>query len=249
MKSRTAIFLFILTSGILLCSSYNSLYSDFREFRSTRQSEEILLLIEKLTGMEKLNDDAEMLCLLANCYREYAYWGCQSKSEKLKYSKLAKKYADDAIKTSPDYGMAYYVAGVATGLIMDSGGITKGIKYIDDFDRYIKKAMYLLPEYCFPFYAMARKYKEAPWPYGSAKKAETLLKKAISLNPEYLFSHMDLGLLYDKQGKDYEAKLCFEKLLLLSGDPDFKVENEIAKETAFKWLLSNGFNPSCVNKP
>lgn len=247
MKSRTIIIIFILTSGVLLCSSYNDFYSDFRELRSTRQ-EEMICLIDTLTGVGELNTNAEILCLLANCYREYAYWGCDSKSEKLKFSKLGKKYADEAIGISPDFGMAYYVAGVATGLIMDSGGIVKGIKYIDDFDRYIKKAIELLPDFCFPYYALARKYKEAPWPYGDVKKAEVLLKKAIELNPEYLFSYMDLGQLYSKQGKVYEAKECFEKILWLSGDPDFEAENEIARETAKKWLISYGYNSSEINK-
>jgi len=238
MKKNIVLFLFTVIFVSLFAIDYDTVYSQFAQARSHQKKPDLVRIMFSLENAPETQGDVKLLTLLADCYREYANWATENDKEQ--YYKKARETAESAIKLDPDYGYAYYVAGAAIGQLAQYVGIIKSLFMLGDFDKHIDKAMELLPDNHFPFYAKALRYRDTPWPFKDFKKSEELFLKSISLDPTYLDTYYDLAMLYDMWGNEDKATEYCRKVLELPDDEDYIVISKEAKEKAEAWLKEKG---------
>ncbi|OAA31365.1 hypothetical protein AT15_07665 [Kosmotoga arenicorallina S304] len=238
MKKIIVVFLFTVIFVSIFAIDYETLYPQFAEIRSLQKKPDLVRLMSTLENAPETQEDVKLLTLLADCYREYANWATEIDKEQ--YYKKSRETAENAIKLDPNYGYAYYVAGAAIGQLAQYVGIIKSLFMLGDFDKYIDKAMELLPDNHFPFYAKALRYRDTPWPFKDFKKSEELFMKSINLDPSYLDTYYDLAILYDMWGKEDLATEYCQKVLEMPEDEDYVVISKEAKEKAEAWLKEKG---------
>ncbi|AKI97131.1 tetratricopeptide repeat protein [Kosmotoga pacifica] len=238
MKKIILLVLFTVILTSLFAIDYETIYPQFAEARSYQKKPDLVRVMFTLEKAPETWENVELLTLLADCYREYANWATEVDKE-LYYQK-ARETAEKAIQMDPEYGYAYYVAGAAIGQLAQYVGIVKSLFMLGDFDKYIGKAMELLPDNHFPFFAMAMRYRDTPWPFKDFKKSEELFLKAISLNPAYLDTYYEFAMLYDKWDKKDRAIEYCKKVLEMPIYEDYVKVSEEAKEKAENWLKANG---------
>ncbi|ACR80137.1 MULTISPECIES: tetratricopeptide repeat protein [Kosmotoga] len=235
----------ILLMGILLmglmvvAASFDELWERFVEIRSYQDTEAMKTFIEELENDPQTFEDVRILALYADCLREYANW-IEGDAKKEYYEK-ARKYAEEAIEMDPNYGYSYYVAGAAIGQLAQYEGIVKSLFMLGDFDKYIKKAMELMPDNPFPIIAMAMRYRDTPWPFKDFEKSEELFMKAIRLDPKYVNAYLELAILYDKWKKYDNAARYYRKVVTMPLHPNFIKAGEKSKEEAKEWLEEHGY--------
>jgi len=230
----------VVLAGILVVAlDYDNIYEEFVEIRSEESLGRMETFIDLLSEMEEVYSDPKLLTLLADAHREYANWAPDDK--KRDHYERARSLAEEAIELDADYGYAHYVAGASIGQLAQFAGIIRSIFMLGDFDRYIEKAMELIPDNHFPFLAMGMRYRDTPWPYRDHKKSEELILKAIEMNPEYLNSYIELAELYIKTKDDDKAADAYFKVLELKIQSEWRAQGEEAKREAEEWLRDNGY--------
>ncbi len=239
MKKWSVVFLLVITIFMVLGKGlYEDLYADFYNFRDVRDAEGMKRLIERLENMEE--KDYRMYTLLADAMVEYALWGLPENMDKKIYYEKARKYAEKAIELNKDYAYAYYVRGAAIGRLAKYVGILKSLFMVKDFDYSMKKALELDPKNYFAMIALGMRYRDLPWPFKDFKKAEKYFLKAIEIEPRYLNSYLELGILYEMWNKKEKAVEMFKKVLEMPPMKGFTALGEEAKEIAKEHLEDLG---------
>ncbi len=234
--------LLIFTLVILSVAALSKSFSDYQaEFISYRDSHDAKGMKELINELEKLpNKDYRAYTLLADSLVEYALWGAKEGEDKKSIYEKARKYAEKAIDLNPKYAYAYFVRGAAIGRLAQYVGLLKSLFMVDDFDYSMKKAIELDPKCFRAMVAMGMRYRDLPWPFRSYKKAEKYFKRAIEVEPRYINSYLELGILYEAWKKKDKAIKMFMKVLELPPMKGFTALGKEAKEEAQKHLKALG---------
>ncbi len=227
----------VLISVLIFALNYEEFYEEFVSYRDTHNVEGMKNLIERLEAAQ--DKDYKILTLLADAYVEYGLWGAKE-SEKESVFEKARKYAEEAIKLKHDYAYAYYVRGSAIGRLAQYKGLLKSLFMVDDFDYSMKKAMELDPKCFRAMIGMGMRYRDLPWPFRNYKKSEEYFLKALKVEPRYVNTYLELGILYKVWGKKEKAIEMFKKVLELPPMKGFTALGMEAKETAKKYLKELG---------
>ena len=239
MRLRGIALILVLLLGVLALSADFEHYQKlFVEYRDTYNAEGMKSLIDELEAME--GKDYKIYTLLADALVEYALWGAPEGTDKKELYEKARRYAEEAIKLKPDYAYAYFVRGAAIGRLAQYVGILKSLFLVGDFDESMKKAIELDPKCFRAMVAMGMRYRDLPWPFRSYKKAEKYFEMALKVEPRYINTYLELGILYEVWGKKDKAIEAFRKVLELPPMKGFTALGMEAKEEAKKHLKSLG---------
>ncbi|BBE30557.1 hypothetical protein OSSY52_06980 [Tepiditoga spiralis] len=206
---------FIILVSLNFTQDYQKL---FLHANSIRSVEEMNSLIRILNTATKTSENLSILC---QSLTELANWGIKDESERIKTYEKAIEYGKKAVKLNPKSYYANYVTGTAIGRLAQFKGIIESLFMLGDFDKYLKKALELNPNYSYTYIALGMRYRDVPWPLNNMNKSEEYLKKALELNPKYSNIHYELGILYEKINKKDLAKKEFEKVLTMDFHPDW----------------------------
>lgn len=229
----------LLVGSCLFALNYSDAWSSFVEIRSYQDGEKLTDLIDLLETDNVTFNDAKLLTLLADCYREKANW--MTGKDKVKLYEQARKYAEQSIKMDSNYGYSYYVNGATIGQLATYSGIVKSIFMLGDFDDNIEKAMKLMPEDNYSRIAMGMRYRDTPWPYKNFKKSEKLLLESIELNPGYINGYYELAVLYAKDKKKDKAAELYQKIIEMELQSEYIAQGNESKKDAEKWLNENNY--------
>lgn len=148
----------------------------------------------------------------------------------LAFYQKAEKYARETIAEAPGKSEGYKWLAITLGVKMKYGGIESKVQEAWEIKENIDKAIALAPDDDIAYLVLSRwHYKISElgfWarslasmlygelPEASLKEAEELLKKAISLH-DRISHRYNLARVYDRMERRADAKLQYEKALLL----------------------------------
>ncbi len=224
----------LFVSAVAFSATFDELYEEFFNYRDRYDAAGMKSLIGKLEGIE--DKDYRLYTLLADALVEYALWGAPEGEDKKTLYEKARMYAEKAIELNPKYAYAYFVRGAAIGRLAQYVGILKSLFMVGDFDESMKKAIELDPKCYRAMVAMGMRYRDLPWPFKSYKKAEKYFLDAIRVEPAYINSYLELGILYQVWGKKEKAREMFQKVLDLPPMKGFTAMGMEAKEEAKRRL-------------
>ncbi len=231
MVKTVAAILFLLFSTVIFATTQQEFY----EYRASQNATGMINLISKLKNTPLLEKDATTLRILADACVEYGLWGAP-KELKAKYFDDAIHYADMALKITPNNAYLNFVKGAAIGRLAQYKGIIQSLFMLGDFDHYINKAIELDPKLYRAYVALAMRYRDTPWPFANFDRSEELFKKALSIDPGYIYGYYELAQLYIKWGKISEARQTFEKIVSMPVENEFYAQEIDCKSKAKKWL-------------
>jgi len=208
---------------------------EFYEYRASQNATGMENLILNLKNDPSLEENATTLRVLADACVEYGLWGAP-KEIKAKYFDDAIHYADMALKITPNNAYLNFVKGAAIGRLAQYKGIIQSLFMLGDFDHYINKAIKLDPRLYRAYTALAMRYRDTPWPFANFDRSEELFKKALSIDPGYIYGYYELAQLYIKWGKIKKVRQTFEKIASLPVEKEFYAQEMECKVKAKKWL-------------
>ncbi|WP_257617387.1 tetratricopeptide repeat protein [Thermosipho melanesiensis] len=172
----------------------------------------------------------EFKCEIILAYTDLYFWG---KGNVDKYQDIAREYIDDLLDDNPTYWKVYYTASLVYGHYVQRNYLLALFYYGKIFDFAKKAVEYGQDEYlAHLLYGILN----LETPFGDIAKAKVHLLKALDLNPEHVYTYVELGKYYEKI-KDFQmAKKMYKKALEVDGLPIWKAINIEGKNEARKRL-------------
>ncbi len=208
---------------------------DFYNYRASENATAMLGLINILKNEPDLTSSATTLKVLADACVEYGLWGAPKK-EKASYFNEAIKYSSIALKMTPDDAYLNFVKGAAIGRLAQYKGIFQSMFMLGDFDHFINKSIKLDPKLYRAYVALGMRYRDTPWPFANFGKAEGLFKKALEIDPNYVYGYYELAQLYLKWNKVKKARQIFEKIVSMPVEKEFFAQEKQNQTEAKEWL-------------
>ncbi len=233
MKKYFTIIMLLLFSTLFLGLNFEELKNDFVNIQSYEDLDEVNNFIQVLEEDNSTFNDSNLLALLADSYREKANWSDNNKEE---YYEEALQLAKDSIKIDDKNGYAFYVAAASIGQLAQFKGIVTSLFMLGDFDHFLKYAEMYGSDIPGVWIALGLRYRDTPWPLNNFGRSEKYLKTAISTDPAYPSSYMELITLYEKWNKKDEMHEIAETLLELPIDDRYVALHERAQEMAQDYL-------------
>ena len=222
---------FLVLSTVLFATTQQEFY----KYRASQNATGMLNLISNLENVPSLEKNATDLRILADACVEYGLWGAPKKL-KAKYFDEAIHYANIALKLTPNNAYLNFVKGAAIGRLAQYRGIIQSLFMLGNFDHCINKAIKLDPKLYRAYVALAMRYRDTPWPFANFNRSERLFKKALLIDPNYIYGYYELAMLYVKWGKIKKAHQTFEKILSMTPEKEFYVQEMNCKKKAKEWL-------------
>ncbi len=229
--------IFFMTMIVLLSlvSLASNLYLEFYNARASQNATEMLKLIDHLKSTSNLEKSTTSLKILSDACVEYGLWGAKP-NEKAKYFEEGIKFSEKAIRLSPKDAYLYFIKGAAIGRLAQYKGIIQSLFMLRDFDNAMNTAIKLDPNMYRAYVALAMRYRDTPWPFANFGKSEELFKKALKIDPHYVYAYYELAQLYLKWHKEEKAKEVFQKMAKMKPEREFYAQEEENIEYAKKWL-------------
>jgi len=146
----------------------------------------------------------------------------KSRKKAEKYFRNAIKYAEIAKKEFPDKDDNYFLLALAYGNLARYSSGREKVELARDVEKNIKKMIHLQPDFAPAYVVLGVYYREVArlnWflkqfaktllgglPDGSLEDSKSMLQKAISLNPEVIYSHYELARTYESM-KNYSKAI------------------------------------------
>ncbi|KLO24754.1 tetratricopeptide repeat protein [Marinitoga sp. 1155] len=226
MRKTIIILLFLFLFTNIFAQSFTKLYSEFKVINSYHKIHEMKILLEKLSSY---TNDASMLALYCNALTEYANWGVEKNKKEEIYQK-AVEIGKKSVELNPNIGYSHYALGAAIGRLAQYKGIVSSLFMLGDFDTHIKQAIKLDPTLYTAYIALGMRYRDVPWPLNDYKKSEKYLLKAAEIEPGYVNTYYELGILYKIWKKYDKAKQMFEKVIAMPLHPDWIEQGKESKK-------------------
>jgi len=178
----------------------------------------------------------------------HAFLGRQqpTKEKQAGYYKLARSYAQTALRINPNYAEANFVMAFALGRIALISSGKEKVKAVKDIKAYAEKAIQLDPMQFKAFHVLGRWHYEVSnlnsverWllktAYGSLPKSSLALairnyEKSKQINPGFLLNYLELGKAYKRNGDEPKAISLLNTLTKLpvssSNDATIKAEGK-----------------------
>ena len=165
-----------------------------------------------------------------------------TKEKQTEYYKLARSYAEKALKVSPSLAEANFVMSFALGRIALIASSDERINAVKDIKSYAEKAVQLDPSHYKSYHVLGKWHYEVSnlnaverWllkmAYGSLPPSslETAIRnfeKSRQLNPSFLLNYLELARAYDRKDDTKKAVELLNTMMKLphttSNDPNIK---------------------------
>ena len=167
----------------------------------------------------------------------------------MEYFKLSVKYAEMAKDKYPEEPDIYLLLGLSYGNSSRYANGKEKVMLARDVEKNFKKMAQLKPDYAPPYIGLGIYYREVSklnfflklfaksllggLPDGTLEDSETMLKRAVELAPDRVFTHYELAITYFDMGDNEKVKYHLQKVLEL---PETDHLDSIKKKTANKIL-------------
>jgi tetratricopeptide (TPR) repeat protein len=200
---------------------------------------------------EKLQaNDADLLVKIARQYI-YRMTALESTAAKLASAKTAQAYAERAVKADPKNSDAHLAIAVSLGRQAQLQGSREKVAASKPIKESAEKAAKLNPRNDYAWHILARWHQGIAGansflisiarliygeiPPASNEEAVKYFEKAISLRPDRLIHHLELGRTYAQMGKKEEARKLINKALAM---PNREKDDPETKERGKKTLAN-----------
>jgi len=198
-------------------------------------------------------DNFEVLLKLVRTYNAAGeeYYEYRNGTEAEYYINKALEFADKFRTKFPDSSAVYSYLAMSNGNIALFKGGKEKIKYAKLVEQNAKKSISLNPNTYLPYIILGIYYREIAglsWierafantflgnvPSGSYEESESMLKKALSFDPNMIVANYQLAKTYRQMDREPEEKALLKKVLIL---PIRDFRDKFAKEKANKRLNS-----------
>ena len=196
-------------------------------------------------------DNFEVLLKLVRTYNDAGeeYYEYRNRSEAEYYINKALEFAEKFRAKFPDSSAVYSYFAMSNGNIALFKGGKEKIKYAKLVEQNAKKSISLNPNTFLPYIILGIYYREIAglsWiarafantflgsvPSGSYEESESMLKKALSFDPNMIVVNYQLAKTYRQMNREPEEKVLLQKVLVL---PIRDFRDKFAKEKANKRL-------------
>ncbi|WP_139120959.1 tetratricopeptide repeat protein [Fervidobacterium thailandense] len=161
-------------------------------------------------------------------YSELYSWGGKG----FEYSAKAYELAESSIRAYPNFWKFHYAMVVVLSHRIQKNNLL-AITLIGKVDHHLTEALKYGPDRWEPHFLAGVRYLEVPL-FPDLKKAETLLLRALELEPGHIFTYVVLGKLYEKKGDFCKALEIYNSALKLPIRPEWKIVDEDAKNEILK---------------
>lgn len=207
--------------SLILISVFSFSYDivDLQIAVGERNQKKVLSILNSLE-YEKL--PLEFKCEVILAYTDLYFWG--ENIPKNDYQELAKKYVDELLEKEQTYWKVYYAAALVYGHYVQKNYLL-ALFYSSKVFNYAKKSVELGQDQYLAHLLYGILNLETP--FGKLELAEKHLLKALELNPNHVYTYVELGKLYEKKKECKKAKEMYEKALKI---PGMKIWSYVNKE-------------------
>ena len=248
LKNKFTISIVVLTlslvfSRVTFAQDVHSLFTEAQRLEDNRKEAEALRKYLDVIKMQPAHLPA--LCKVSELYNIIGSRQ-RDKQSRLTYYKMAKKYAETALKINPRYSDANFVMAIAMGrMALILGGQDK-ITAVNDIKKYAEiaaitdpanyKAFHVLGKWHYEvsslnaFERMGVKMLFGGFPPSSYHESIRNYEKSRTLNPGFALNYLEVAKVYNKSGQDKKALEILKKLQSLpvksSEDPRIRKDAE-----------------------
>uniref|UniRef100_A0A7C4GIN4 Uncharacterized protein n=1 Tax=Fervidobacterium thailandense TaxID=1008305 RepID=A0A7C4GIN4_9BACT len=222
----------LLVISLLLLESHFLAQSQRSEFShkiifliGNRKAEELDQFLQN-SDFNKLTLEERADVIIA--YSELYSWGKKG----FEYSAKAYELAENSIKAYPNFWKFHYAIVVVLSHRVQKNNLL-AITLIGKIDYHLSEALKYGIDHWEPHFLAGVRYLEVPL-FPDLKKAEELLKRALELEPNHIFTYVVLGKLYEKKGDFCKALEIYNTALKLPIRPEWKIVDEDAKNEILK---------------
>ncbi|HPE68823.1 MAG TPA: hypothetical protein P5560_04830 [Thermotogota bacterium] len=215
--------------GWMLGYNATEAWEVFRQANSLRDAGRMQDLVQQLEL--QCPQDPSLYTVLASCLFRYADWGNFSKSQRKEWYTRAVSAGDKAVEVDESDPTAHYALGLASGRLAELKGLT-GLGLLKDFEFHLQRTLELVPEHYLALYALAMRYRDAPWPMKDLDRAEDFYLRSLASEPGYLNASYDLALLYLEQKRPEKAIPLLEFVVHAALHPDWTEESRVMQQLA-----------------
>jgi len=170
-------------------------------------------------------------CEVVLAYTDLFFWG---KGDVDKYQEIAKKYVEELLESSPTYWKVNYAAAMVYGHYVQKNLFYAFIYYKKIFYHANLAVQYGPDEYLAHLLVGILNLET---PFGNLSSAREHLLKALELNPNHVYTYVELGKYYEKIHDCQKAIEMYKKALEVEGEIVWKYINEEGKQVASERLL------------
>jgi len=196
----------------------------FTELNSHRDRDVMEEFLQQLQNQVTFRSD--LYPVLCTALFRYADWGIVSDAERNRTYHRAIEAGEKAVRYSPDNVLSHYAYALSCGRIAEREGGLGALDLLKKFETHLQQVLSKDPEYYLAYYALAMRYRDAPWPMKDEKKAEEYYRKTIWIEPGFFNPYYDLSLLLIRQNRKAEAKELLLIVANLPPHPDWIAESE-----------------------
>ncbi|SHH51735.1 hypothetical protein SAMN02745199_1393 [Thermosipho atlanticus DSM 15807] len=193
-----------------------------------RNQEKVLKIINSL-DYQSLPLDFKCEVVLA--YTDLYVWG--TGNVKI-YQDIAKKYVENLLKSFPTYWKCQYAAAMVYGHYVQKNFLLALIYYKKIFE-FAENAVKYGPDQYLAHLLVGILNLETP--FGNLSKAQYHLFKALELNPNHVYTYVELGKFYERTNNCQKAIEMYSKALKVKGEVIWKYINEEGRQVANERLL------------
>lgn len=169
--------------------------------------------------------------------------GTQSEGEReLELYRQAVKVARQAAKAHPSHPGPHYWLGMAYGLLADRGAVLKSLGYVKSMRKEMDLLLELDPSYYYggAYRLLGRLHTRLPRLFGGDRdRAETYLRKAMELGPDFFLNHLFLAGLLQEEGRTQEAAKLLAKVRTARPTPGLEPECRFWRNLADKYWMQH----------
>ena len=169
--------------------------------------------------------------------------GTQSEGEReLDLYRQAVEVARQAVKMHPRHPGPHYWLGMAYGLLADRGAVLKSLGYVKSMRKEMDLLLEMDPSYYHggAYRLLGRLHTRLPRMFGGDRAmAETYLRKAMELGPDFFLNHLFLAGLLQDQGRTQEAAKLVTLVRKASPTPGLEPECRLWRNLADKYWMQH----------
>lgn len=183
-------------------------------------------VINILNSLDYHSLPVDFKCEIVLAYTDVFVWG---EGDVEKYQEIAKKYLEELLESSPTYWKVNYAAAMLYSHYVEKN-IFYALIYYKKIFNYANLAVKYGPDQYLAHLLVGILNFETP--FGDLSLAEKHLLKALELNPNHVYTYVELGKYYEKTHDCKKAIEMYKKALEVEGEIVWKYINKEGKQVA-----------------